>query len=151
MIPSGGWLATPTSQPPEAAPLPVIYSANYGDGDQGTYVIPEGVDTLTLVALAEGNVGVTSSYGNPGGTGWGFDVELFTADVFGALLVDYIDPPAPLPAIFPEEPPPPLDEALVPCPTGLFDNFEACCHVFTDWIFNGAIVFNGTRRFGGDV
>lgn len=147
-IPTTGWLGTATEQPPEGAPLPEVHEAVYGDGDQGDFVPPTEQQQIDTVFLFVGTSGFDIEFGLTGG-GFGFAVLLQQRDAFGVVLLDFLDPPDPVYAN-PEEDPDVVVETIVPCPTEVFDNVEACCHVFTGWIFNGAVVFNGTRTFGSD-
>lgn len=149
MIPTTGWLpdVLRTFQSPEPSPLPVPHQMNYGDGAQGSYA-PHDVVPIDLVVLTEGNVNFGMEYGFTLADGeYGFLVNFQQNEVHGVTLLDYLDPPEVDPFDEEEDTDVITDKEL--CPTNEnVQTVEACCSLFSDWYFNGDVLFNGTRTFG---
>lgn len=147
MIPVSGWLAEAnnTLQHPERAPLPIPIEISYGDGPQGDYVVPDGMEPWRDRFLTTGEVEFQETAGFIG-VSFGFVVRAFQHDAYGVLLIDMLDPPdATLEVETPEIPAP--EKELCPSNDDII-SFEACCSVLDFWIFDGSVQFNGTRTFG---
>lgn len=148
MIPATGWLdeADNANHPPDASRLPIALEVSYGDGPQGDYNVETLEDpTFNYRLVVTGSVGMQTTAGLIG-TDLGFLATMSQLDVYGVLLMDMLDPPDAIPAPEPADVPVPEVE---PCPSN--DNIltiDACCGLMQDWIFDGSVVFNGTRKFG---